>query len=141
MYKHELGKNEQLVCLELEFCLLLSVVNAQSIPAYKKNAVLCWDVSNTALCLIKISQKLTAFVFGSTYNHQTFTECIHNQFSHFDKSTCQMNIQKKGLIPEWTIYKHVLENSKKCLSIGNFRILPSSLSVTRLQATPAYVEA
>ena len=38
----------------------------------------------------KISQKLTAFVFGYTYLLQTFTECVSNQNAHFNISTCQM---------------------------------------------------
>ena len=31
----------------------------------------------------KISPKWTAFVFGNTYFHQTFTECVCNQYAHF----------------------------------------------------------
>ena len=40
-----------------------------------------------------ISQKWAAFAFGSTYLHQTFTECMFNQYTHFDTSTCQMWLQ------------------------------------------------
>ena len=36
------------------------------------NTVFCY----TALCLKIISQKWVAFAFGSTYLHQTFTECV-----------------------------------------------------------------
>ena len=44
--------------------------------------------------------------------------------------------------PKWAIYKYVLDNSKKCLSVGNFGILSVvCLSVARLQPIPAYVEA
>ena len=48
------------------------------------------QVKNIALCLKKISEKWTAFVFGSTYPHQTFTECISNQYARFDVLICQM---------------------------------------------------
>ena len=55
---------------------------------------------------------------------------------------------KKRPRPKWTIYKHVSDNSKECLSDGNFGILSvvcrrpsSSLSVARLKPTPADVEA
>ena len=55
------------------------------------------------------------------------------------------NFRKKVPRPKWTIYKHVSDNSKKGLSIGNFFFCLSSLSsvysVARLQPTPAYVEA
>ena len=34
-----------------------------------------------------------------------------------------LRLPEKGLIPKWTIYKHVSNNSKKCLSVGNFGIL------------------
>ena len=47
---------------------------------------------------------------------------------------------KKTPGPKWTIYKHKSDKDKKCLSNGNFRILPSS-STVRQQPTPAYVEA
>ena len=33
------------------------------------------------------------------------------------------NFRKKGPRPKWTIYKHVSDNSKKCLSVGNSGIL------------------
>ena len=31
----------------------------------------------------KVSQKQTAFVFGSTYLHQTFVECVSDQYTYF----------------------------------------------------------
>ena len=31
--------------------------------------------------------------------------------------------EKKCPTPKWTLYKHVSDNSKKCLSVGNFGIL------------------
>ena len=34
-----------------------------------------------------------------------------------------LQLPKKGLRPKWTIYKHVSDKSKKCLSVGNFGIL------------------
>ena len=33
------------------------------------------------------------------------------------------DIRKKGSRPKWTIYKHVSDNSKKCLSVDNSGIL------------------
>ena len=55
------------------------------------------------------------------------------------------NFWKKGPRPKWTIYKHISDNSKKCLSVGSFEILSvvviCRLYVARLQPTPAYVEA
>ena len=36
------------------------------------------QVENIALCLKKILQKWTAFVFGNTYPYQTFTEYVSN---------------------------------------------------------------
>ena len=33
---------------------------------------------NTALCLNKITQKQTVFVFGDIYLHQAFTGCVNN---------------------------------------------------------------
>ena len=38
-------------------------------------------------------EKWTAFVFGSTKLHQTFTECASNQYTHFDVLICQMWLQ------------------------------------------------
>ena len=32
----------------------------------------------------KISQKLTIFAFDDTYLYYTFTECVSNQYTHFD---------------------------------------------------------
>ena len=40
-----------------------------------------------------MSQKWTAFVFGVKYLHQTFTECVSNQYTHFDTSICQIWLQ------------------------------------------------
>ena len=54
-------------------------------------------------------------------------------------SYCFCNFQKKGPRSKWTIYKHVLDNSKKCLTVGNLEFCLSS-SVARQQPTPAYVE-
>ena len=38
----------------------------------------------------KISQKWTAFAFGRAYLRQTYTECLPNQYKHFDISTYQI---------------------------------------------------
>ena len=43
--------------------------------------------------VIKISQKWTAFVFGSTYLHLKFTKCVSNQYTYFDISTWQIRLQ------------------------------------------------
>ena len=32
----------------------------------------------------------TAFVLGKTYLHQTFIECVFDQFKHYDILICQM---------------------------------------------------
>ena len=59
------------------------------------------QMGNTALCL----KKWAEFVFGRIYLHQTFTECVLNQYTltftecvsnqwtYFDISTCQMWLQ------------------------------------------------
>ena len=39
------------------------------------------------------SQIWAVFAFDSTYLHQTFTECVSNQYTHFNVSTCQMWLQ------------------------------------------------
>ena len=46
-------------------------------------------------CLMseKISQKWKALAFGSSYFHQTFIECVPNQYTHFNVSTYQMWLQ------------------------------------------------
>ena len=41
----------------------------------------------------KLSQKWVTFVFGSTYLHQTFTECVSNQYTYFNIFICQMFLQ------------------------------------------------
>ena len=51
------------------------------------------QVENTALRLKKISQKWSAFVFGSIYLYQTFTDHVSNQYPHFDTWICQMWLQ------------------------------------------------
>ena len=38
----------------------------------------------------KLNTKWAALAFGSKYLHQTFTECVSNQKTHFDISTYQM---------------------------------------------------
>ena len=55
------------------------------------------------------------------------------------------DFRKKGPRPKWTIYKHVSDNSKKCLSVGNSEILsvvcrPSSAVVVVVVCVlaPAY---
>ena len=68
---------------------------------------------------------------------------------HHKKNNYILN--KKGHRPKYTIYKHVLDNYKKSLSVSNFGILSVvcrcrcncrfRLYVARLQPTPAYVEA
>ena len=50
------------------------------------------------------------------------------------------NFRKEGPRPKLTIYKHVSDKNKKCLSVGNFWILYQSSSVARLQPTLAYLE-
>ena len=46
-------------------------------------------------CLMskKMLQKRSAFAFGSIYLHQTFTECVSNQYTHFYISICQIWLQ------------------------------------------------
>ena len=55
------------------------------------------------------------------------------------------DFRKKGPRQKWTIYKHVSDKSKKCLFVGNSGIVSVVIcrlpSVSRLQPTPAYVEA
>ena len=46
-----------------------------------------------------------------------------------------LQLPEKGPRAKWIMYKHVSDNSKKCLFVGKF-----CLSVARLQPTPAYVE-
>ena len=94
------------VCLSviLEFCLLSEVCNIAYISLSRGLKYLVkaryiiqvypndfwflrlffWQVKNIALCFKKISQKWTAFVFASTYLYQTFTECVSNQYVHFN---------------------------------------------------------
>ena len=43
------------------------------------------------------------------------------------------NFRKNGPRPRWTIYKHVSENTKKCLSVGNSGIL-SVIVICRLSS-------
>ena len=40
-----------------------------------------------------VSQKWKAFVFGNTYFHQIFTECLSNQYTHFDILTYRIWLQ------------------------------------------------
>ena len=40
-----------------------------------------------------ISQKWAPFAIGSTSLHQTFTEYVSNQYTHFDILICQMRLQ------------------------------------------------
>ena len=42
------------------------------------------QVEKIALFLKNISQKSTAFAFGNKYLHQTFTECVSNQYTHIE---------------------------------------------------------
>ena len=51
------------------------------------------QIGNIVLCLKIISQKWTAFVLGDTNLRQTFTECVSNQYAHFDLWICQMWLQ------------------------------------------------
>ena len=74
-----------------------------------------------------------------------YLQCMFDENKHFDMSICQMQVSedfdfgllfrlpyvptifatlgKKDLRTKWTIYKHVSEKNKKCLSDGNFGIL------------------
>ena len=36
----------------------------------------------------KVSQIWTEFVFGIIHPHQTFTECVSNQYTHLSLSIC-----------------------------------------------------
>ena len=56
-------------------------------------------LSVTILGLKNISQKWTAFVFDNSYLHQTFTEYVSNQYTHFDILTSQMWPQ----VMEWLL--------------------------------------
>ena len=49
-------------------------------PKFWFSRLFLGQVGNTALCLKIISQKWTSFVFACTYLHQTFTECVSNQY-------------------------------------------------------------
>ena len=51
----------------------------------------------------KISQKRAAIAFGGTYFHQTFIECMSNQYTHFDIKTCQMGLQVTVPLHRFTI--------------------------------------
>ena len=35
----------------------------------------------------------TIIVFGNIFLHQTLTECVANQYTHFDVLICQMELQ------------------------------------------------
>ena len=59
---------------------LLKIVYSRFISCEKKikNSVFSFYL----LCIF--------LIFSSTYLHQTFTECMSNQYTHFDISTCQV---------------------------------------------------
>ena len=42
----------------------------------------------------KISQKWVAFTFGSIYLHQTFTECVSNQYAQYWHARCDRKLWK-----------------------------------------------
>ena len=46
----------------------------------------------------KIYKKWAPYAFGSIYLHQTFTECMFNQYTHFDISTFFMKLS-------WILWK------------------------------------
>ena len=116
-YKHVSDKSKKCLSLILEFCLSSSLSAFVLAPAYislcsgleyllKVRYIIvvdskeigffhfwnCFPVQggNTALRLKNISQKWAEFAFGSTYLHQTFTECVSNQYAHFYIFTCQI---------------------------------------------------
>ena len=76
------------------------------------------------------------------YKSKLMLQFIVYFLGYFSVTLCShyfCNFHKKGPRPKWTIYKHVLDDSKKCLSV--VVVVVCRLSVARLQPTPAYVEA
>ena len=84
---------------------------------------------------------------SSVYTH-THTYIVHSEHFKFIKK-CRFflvtlhvtlcshyfcNYRKRDPRPKWTTNKHISDNSKKCLSVGNSGIP----SVSQLQPTPAY---
>ena len=96
-----------------------------------------WCMMETLPYFWKISYIWRAFVFGNICFHQTSAsygtpfDIIEFEllfqvtlYSHFE-------LPEKGPRPKVSIYKHISDNSKKCLAVGNFGIL----SVCRASAT------
>ena len=54
------------------------------------NTVFCYGIETLPYVWKTRSQKWAAFVFGSSYCYQTFTECVSSQCTHFYKFTYQM---------------------------------------------------
>ena len=76
IYKYKLDKNKR--------CLSVSIFGIASVIVVV--VVVCLSVARLRVA----SLKWTAFVFGNTYFHKTFTECVSNQYANFDVSICQM---------------------------------------------------
>ena len=71
----------------------LSVVSVLFTPVYTRSFIfetVFWAGRQHCPMFDKISHKWVPFAFGSTYLHQTSTECVSNQYTQFDTSTCQM---------------------------------------------------
>ena len=49
-----------------------------------------------------------------------------------------LQLSEKGPKPKWTIYKHVSDKNKKCLSVGNFEILSVVLRLSVCIVSTAY---
>ena len=67
--------------------------------------------------------------------------CLLVVLGYFSVALCSYyfcNFRKKGPRPKWTIYKHVSDNSKKCLSVGNFGILSVVVVGVLCSASTAY---
>ena len=70
----------------------------------------------------KISQKWTSFAFGSKYHYQTFTECVSNQYTHFNISTYHIWLQVMEhsliLLGFW-VFLYIIDHSclNFCISI------------------------
>ena len=60
--------------------------------------------------------------WGSIYNNPSNIYKVY--FSSIPILPLFATFREKGPRPKWNIYKNVLDNSKKCLSVGNVRILP-----------------
>ena len=100
-------------------------------------------MSNLTTSYGRFSDLIDAF-FLRIFTYYYLSDICYN-FIKLLKTLCShyfCNFRKKGPRPKWTIYKHLSDNSKKCLSIGNFRILyvvcHLSSSVVVWSASTAY---